>query len=135
MHAHRPSLSLRVGDSRSVTNSVGRTCAVAALGILTAGCGDEAPLKVVNVETPIVTVSPATPTIAVGDSVRLLIAISPSYAPDSMAVCSSSATAVATAKMVNRQCAVFGVAPGTATVQVVSQSGVSAAAAVTVVGR
>lgn len=81
---------------------------------------------------PVITVSPPTSTVAVGDSVRLLVTIVGS-ADSSLDACSSSAPAVASARVTTTGCSVIGQSVGDAVITIAAKSGAIAAARVTVV--
>ena len=105
--------------------------ALAALG----ACGDDVTVPVAPAAPVVISISPPSATMNVGERLTFAVSIgggSATAAP-TLASCTSSNTAVITAAVAGSTCSVTAVAPGNATVTAAASTGQAAAAGVSVV--
>ncbi len=114
--------------SRNKALSVLSLGALAALG----ACGDDVTVPVAPAAPVVITITPPSSSLNVGESVSFAVQISGGNPAPTLASCTSSNTAVATAAVNAGACRVTAVAAGNATVTAAASTGQSAAASVTV---
>ncbi|WP_439643110.1 beta strand repeat-containing protein [Gemmatimonas sp.] len=114
--------------SRNKTLSVLSLGALAALG----ACGDDVTVPVAPAAPVVISITPPSSSLNVGESVSFAVQISGGNPAPTLASCTSSNTAVATAAVNAGACRVTAVAAGNATVTAAASTGQSAAASVTV---
>jgi uncharacterized protein YjdB len=104
--------------------------ALAALG----ACGDDVTVPVAPAAPVVLTISPPSASMNIGESLNFAVQISggSTTAAPTLASCTSSNTAVVTAAVAGSACRVTAVAAGNATVTAAASTGQSAAAAVSV---
>jgi uncharacterized protein YjdB len=104
--------------------------ALAALG----ACGDDVTVPVAPAAPVVLTISPPSASMNIGESLNFAVQISggSTTAAPTLASCTSSNTAVVTAAVAGSACRVTAVASGNATVTAAASTGQSAAAAVSV---
>lgn len=113
-----------------------KTFALLSLGALAAlgACGDDVTVPPPVVVPPTVTITPPSANMNVGESLSFAVQISggSTTTPPTLASCTSSNTAVATAAVQGSACRVTAVAAGNATVTAAASTGQVAAASITV---
>jgi uncharacterized protein YjdB len=114
--------------SRNKTLSVLSLGALAALG----ACGDDVTVPVAPAAPVVISITPPSSSLNVGESVSFAVQISGGNPAPTLASCTSSNTAVATAAVNAGACRVTAVAAGNATVTAAASTGQSAAASITV---
>ncbi len=114
--------------SRNKALSVLSLGALAALG----ACGDDVTVPVAPAAPVVISITPPSSSLNVGESVSFAVQISGGSPAPTLASCTSSNTAVATAAVNAGACRVTAVAAGNATVTAAASTGQSAAASVTV---